>query len=86
MKAIEFKEQNVVFAENHPEYTPLPALVIKTEDGSNPVVSCWNLSLSERIRVLFIGKIWVSLLSFSNPLTPSFLSTKKTDHFTTNKK
>lgn len=26
MKAIPFKHQNVVFAKNQPEYTPLPAL------------------------------------------------------------
>lgn len=83
MKAVKFKEQNVVFAEDQPEYTPLPALVLNTDDGQ--VVSCWKLSFRERVRVLFTGRIWMSLLSFGKPLTPSFLSTKKIDHFTINK-
>lgn len=83
MKPVKFKEQNVVFAENQPEYTPLPALRLDTTDGQ--VVTCWKMSFKERIRVLFTGKVWMSLLSFNKPLTPSFLSTKKSEHFTTNK-
>lgn len=79
MKPVKFKGQNTVFAENQPEYTPLPALRLDTDDGQ--VVTCWEMSFSERIRVLFTGRVWVSLLSFNKPLTPSFLSTKKTDHF-----
>lgn len=79
MKPIDFKEQNVVFAENQPEYEALPALKIKGHEGQ--VVSCWRLSFRERLRVLFTGKVWVSLLSFNKPLTPPFLSTKKRDHF-----
>ena len=81
MKPVKFKEQNAVFAENQSEYTSLPALILYPEDGSRPIVSCWKLSLKERLRVLFTGRVWVSLLSFNNPLTPSFLSTKKSDHF-----
>ncbi len=79
MKAKEFKHQNVVFAENQPEYTPLPALKIKTKRGE--VIFCMGLSFWERIRVLFIGEIWVSLLIFNQPLTPSFHSTKRKEVF-----
>lgn len=86
MKPVEFKEQNAVFAEDQPEYTPLPALILYPEDESRPVVSCWRLSFRERLRILFTGRNWVSLLTFGNPLTPSFLSTKKTDHFTVENK
>lgn len=81
MKPIDFKEQNVVLAENQPEYQSLPALKIEGHEGQ--VTSCWGLSFTERLRVLFTGKIWVSLLSFNKPLTPSFLSTRKEDHFST---
>jgi len=77
MKPINFKNQNVVFAKNQPEYQPLPALMIDNKHGE--VISCWDLSFSERLRVLFTGKIWLSLLSFNQPLMPSFLSTKKSD-------
>jgi hypothetical protein len=83
MKIKEFKEQNTVFAKNQPEYKPLPALKL---DGDGQVVTCWSLSAGERLRVLFTGKIWVSLLSFGNPLMPQFLSTRKKDHFTNNLK
>jgi hypothetical protein len=79
MKIKEFKEHNVVFAKNQPAYKPLPALALNNETGQ--VVSCWGLSFSERLRVLFTGRIWVSLLSFGKPLTPQYLSTKKSDHF-----
>lgn len=81
MKPIKFKEQNIVYAENQEEYHTLPALKIDGIEGQ--VVSCWKLSLSERIKVLFTGKIWMSLLCFNKPLTPSFLSTNKDDHFKT---
>jgi len=79
MKPIEFKEQNVVFAKNQPEYQPLPAFKIDSKQGE--VISCWHLSFFERLRVLLTGKIWVSLMSFNTPLTPIFMSTKKSDMF-----
>jgi len=81
MKPVKFKESNVVFAKDQPEYMPLPAFKAKTPQGE--VVSCWNLSLRERIRVLFNGKIWLSLWSFNKPLTPSLITTKKSDVLTT---
>ena len=77
MKPIKFKEQNCTFAENQPEYLPLPALKEKTNKGA--VISCWQLSLFERLRILFTGKLWVCLLSFNKPLTPSLFTTKKSD-------
>lgn len=75
MKPIRFKEQNVIYAENQDEYQPLPAL--KTNDDMGTVVSCWELSFKERLRVLFTGKIWMGLCSFNKPLTPSYLTTDK---------
>jgi hypothetical protein len=67
-----------VFAENQPEYKPLPAL--KFDDDKGQVTTCWNLSVKERLRVLFTGKIWVSLLLFGKPVMPQYLSTRKKDH------
>lgn len=81
MKPIEFPEQNVVYAKDQPEYTPLPAF--KSDDPMGQVVSCWQLSFTERLRVLFTGKLWVSLATFNKPLTPSFFTTKKSDVLTT---
>lgn len=66
MEPIEFPEQNVVFAKDQPEYLPLPAF--RSEDGQ--VVSCWRLSARERFRVLFQGRLWITLFTFGRPLQP----------------
>lgn len=75
MTPIKFPEANVTFAKDQPEYQPLPAFKKNSPQGE--VVSCWKLSLKERLRILFTGKLWVSLYTFNNPLTPSFFTTKK---------
>ena len=77
MKPVKFKHQNVVFAKDQPEYQPLPALRIDSPSGE--VISCWKLSFKERIKVLLFGKIWLSLMSFNKPLTPSYLSVNRKD-------
>jgi hypothetical protein len=75
MKPVKFKHQNIVFAEDQPQYQPLPALKIESDTGE--VISCWRLGFWERLRILFLGRIWLSLMSFNKPLTPSFLSTNR---------
>jgi len=77
MRAVKFNEVNVTAAENQPEYLPLPICKLGDENGT--VVFCMKLSFLERLRVLFLGNVWVSLLTFNKPLTPSFLTTKKSD-------
>jgi len=77
MKAVEFKHQNIVFAKDQPEYMPLPALRIDSPQGE--VVSCWKMSFKERIKVLFFGRVWLSLMSFNKPLTPSYMSVNRKD-------
>ena len=68
MKPIKFPEQNTVWAENQPEYEPLPAY---THDHTT--ISCWGLSWRERFKVLFTGRVWLRLMNFGKPLTPSLL-------------
>ena len=77
MKAVEFKHQNIVFAKDQPEYLPLPALKIDSPQGE--IVSCWKLSFKERIKVLFLGNVWLSLMMFNKPLTPSYMSVNRKD-------
>lgn len=79
MKPIKFKEQNIVFAENQPEYIPLPGYKVVGPKGE--FIFCMKLSFTERVHLLFTGKLWCSLLTFNQPLTPSFFSTKKSDLF-----
>ena len=66
MEPIKFKEANVVYAEDQPEYLPLP--VHKTFSGE--VTSCWKLTLKERLKVLLTGKFWLSQMTFNQPLQP----------------
>lgn len=81
MKPIPFKEQNVVFAKDQPQYLPLPAF--RSDEPDGVVVFCQSLSFKERLRVLFTGKIWCGLMMFGKPLTPSRFSTKKSDFLIT---
>lgn len=73
MKIIKFKECNIVYAKDQPEYLPLPCH--KTEDGT--VTSCWGLSFMERIRVALTGRIYVRILTFNFQLQPLKLLVKK---------
>ena len=66
MKPINFKEANVLYAKNQDGYKPLHAF----ESKSNIVTSLWHLSLLERLKLLFIGKIWISQMTFGKPLQP----------------
>lgn len=75
MKPIKFKEQTNIIAKNQKEYQPLPAMIRK--DGA--VISCWSLSFKERVKVLFTGKVWMALMMFGEPTTPSLLTVTKTD-------
>lgn len=79
MKPIEFKHQNVIFAKDQPEYSPLPALRIYSPQGE--VISCWQMSFKERMKVLLTGKVWLSLASFNKPLTPSYMSINRKEVF-----
>ena len=77
----QFKEANVTFAKDQPEYQPLPAF--RNDSLQGEVITCWNLTFRERLRILFKGEIWLSLLTFNKPLTPSFITTKKSDVLST---
>lgn len=66
MKPITFKEANCNLAEHQPEYQTLP--VFRAQGGE--IVSCWKLTLIERLKVLFTGKFWFCVLTFNQPLQP----------------
>ena len=77
MEPIKFKEHNAVYAEDQPQYKPLP--VFKYESKEGECVSCWKLSWGERFKIFFTGKLWVSLMTFNKPLTPSLFTVNKKD-------
>lgn len=80
MKPKNFKEANVTYGENQPEYIPLPAH--KTEDGQ--AIFCFELNEEEKKQIAETGELWVSLLTFNQPLQPILLTTKKEDLFIEN--
>ena len=69
MQPITFAESNTVFAENQPEYIPLPAY--SGEDGE--VITCWRLSWSERLMLFVTGRVWLRMLTFNQSLQPVVL-------------
>ena len=72
---VEFEEQTVVIAKDQPQYCPLPAY--RYNDPQGTIVFCWKLCLRDRIRVLFTGKLWHSVLTFNKPLQPQLLMIDK---------
>ena len=68
MKPVEFREQNCIYAKDQDPYLPLPAY--KTDKGE--VITCWKLTLAERLKVLFTGRLWWSVLTFNQPLQPQW--------------
>jgi hypothetical protein len=65
MKPIEFPEMNQTWAKNQPPYLPLPAYTSATE-----TISCWRLSWWDRLRALFMGRLWLRQMNFSQALQP----------------
>lgn len=81
MKAVKFKGCNTNIAEDQDEYKTLPALKFNNKFGT--MITCYSLNFWERLRVLFLGKIWLSEMTFNKPITPRIHSTNKNDLFET---
>lgn len=72
MKPIKFKESNITFAKDQPQYKQLPAF-----KNGDTITSCWKLSIRERFRIIITGKLWISQMNFNSPLQPILPTTKK---------
>lgn len=73
MRPTKFEGHNVVFAEDQPEYQPLPALRYPS-DPCGTVITCWQLSEDELEEVKRTGKIYLSQFTFNGPLQPVLMS------------
>ena len=69
MKPIEFEGHNVVYAKDQPEYNPLPAY----RDVGGTVKTCWELNAAELEKIRQRGKVWLSQMTFNQPLQPVHL-------------
>lgn len=72
MDLVEFPQQTVVIAKNQPPYKPMPAWQGEGDDGHTIV--CWKLSMVERLKLLFTGRIWQHMLTFRNRMQPQKLT------------
>ena len=79
MNPIKFPEHNATFGEGQPQYKPLPVHI--TPEGQ--VISCWQRSEEDKARIAETGQIWLSQLTFNRPLQPVFMTTDRSDLFTT---
>ena len=76
MKPINFEEQNITLGVNQSEYLPLPA---NKSAPPTVITTCWRMTILERIKTFFTGKIYVKIMTCGKPPQPQFLSTKFKD-------
>lgn len=78
MQPLKFEGCDIVYGATQEEYQPLPAeRVGRPEIGQ--INTCWELSPEELEIVKKTGKIWLSVLTFGQPLQPILLSAEKPD-------
>lgn len=73
MKPITFKNMNMILGDEQNEYKPLPAQQI----SDDVIITCWDVSFEEKIKILFTGKIWLGVMTYGKNLQPILLSTNK---------
>ena len=66
MTPINFEEATHLLAKDQPEYLPLPVHI--GTDGC--VTSCWGMTIMDRLRVLWSGRLRLQVLAFGRPLQP----------------
>jgi hypothetical protein len=79
MRLIEFPGQNVVIAKDQPQYEPLPAYRVPS-DAYGRLVCCWKLSWRERLRLLWSGEVWHTIMTFNRQLQPQLLALDRPEY------
>jgi hypothetical protein len=69
MEPIRFPQVNKTWAEDQPEYRPLPSY-----SDAEQTISCWQLTWHERFVLLLTGKLWFRQLNFGGSLQPQLPS------------
>ena len=73
MKALEFKEQNLVYAKGQPQYLPLPCH--RQADGT--ATFGFELDFTELIKITRSKEIHLTILAFFTPIQPMRISINK---------
>jgi hypothetical protein len=79
MRPVEFKQANKNLLP--PSKVDVPCKSLPVFSNGRQCVSCWQLTLLERVKILFTGKIWLGVLGKTQPplyleVTIPFLETK----------
>jgi hypothetical protein len=72
-----YEAVETVYAKDQPEYQPLPSL--RLPDGK--VLTRWKASWQERLRILFTGNVYLTMLTFNKKLQPVMVDTKPDEEF-----
>lgn len=75
MNAVTFPGVNRTYAEDQPQYTPLPVMAFK----NGQVISCWELSDEELAEVIKNKRVYLCQATFNTPLQPISLKTSLRD-------
>lgn len=65
MKPIPFREQNITFVP--PEGMEERCGALPAFRGEGQVISCWKLTFWERLKLLFTGRLWFSVIGNAQP-------------------
>ena len=76
------EQDRVEIAKHQGEYRTLHAINIDCGTHLRTVV-CWKLSWRARLRLLFTGTLWHSIMR-DGPLQPILITTRKSDHYEVN--
>ena len=76
MENIKFDESNIVIAKDQDEFKALWAYM-----DDEVTVSCYKLTLKERLKILFNGKLWIGQANFGRTLQAQLPSVYKEAFF-----
>jgi len=80
MEPKKFKGQNIVIGDTQPQYKPLPALLMSGKEGE--VITCWELTQEEIDEIVANRCLYLSQLTFNNPLQPIKPMANLADNYT----
>lgn len=83
MEFIQFPEANIVIAKDQPEYRPIPACIVRDEEGNRPpegpIVALMQFNPEEIEKIKETGQLWLSVWTFKNPLQPLLITPFRND-------
>lgn len=65
MYPVPFPQQNITY--NPPQGMEDKCDALPAWKGEGQIISCWHLSFWERLRLLFTGRLWFSVIGNGQP-------------------